>query len=109
MGPERTEQLIQSYRESIRGTLPVGEFVNNQATGSTVVYCSVDRHRAFARGAEFIDWYRHQQRLRDAIVWPDHEISKLPETYGWHYQRTLADTARPDETSSLDLVRRKPE
>ena len=84
--------------------VPVGKFVNNQVTGSTVAYCAEDRHKAFERGAELIDWYRHQQRLRDAIVWQDYDLSKLPDTYRWHYQRTLADAARQDDTSSQDLI-----
>jgi alkanesulfonate monooxygenase SsuD/methylene tetrahydromethanopterin reductase-like flavin-dependent oxidoreductase (luciferase family) len=101
VGPQRTEGLIQIYRDAIRAAVPIAKFVNNQVTGSTVAYCAEDRRKAFERGAELIDWYRHQQRLRDAIVWQDYEISKLPDTYRWHYQRMLADAARQDDTSSL--------
>jgi alkanesulfonate monooxygenase SsuD/methylene tetrahydromethanopterin reductase-like flavin-dependent oxidoreductase (luciferase family) len=82
----------------------LGKFLNNQVTGSTAAYCAEDRRKAFERGAELIDWYRHQQRLRDAIVWQDYEISKPPDTYRWHYQRALADAARQDDPSSLGLV-----
>jgi alkanesulfonate monooxygenase SsuD/methylene tetrahydromethanopterin reductase-like flavin-dependent oxidoreductase (luciferase family) len=78
--------------------------VNNQVTGSKVAYCAEDRRKAFERGAELIDWYRHQQRIRDAIVWQDYDISKLPDTYRWHYQRTLANAARQDNTSSVGLI-----
>jgi alkanesulfonate monooxygenase SsuD/methylene tetrahydromethanopterin reductase-like flavin-dependent oxidoreductase (luciferase family) len=104
VGPQRTEPLIQIYRDAIREAVPVGKFVHNQVSGSTVAYCAEDRHKAAARGAELIDWYRHQQRLRDAIVWQDYDLSKLPDTYRWHYQRTLADAARQDDTSSQDLI-----
>jgi alkanesulfonate monooxygenase SsuD/methylene tetrahydromethanopterin reductase-like flavin-dependent oxidoreductase (luciferase family) len=104
VGPQRTERLIQIYRDAIRAAVPVGKFVNNQVTGNTVAYCAEDRRKAVERGAELIDWYRHQQRLRDAIVWQGYEISKLPDTYRWHYQRTLADAARQDDTSSLGLI-----
>jgi alkanesulfonate monooxygenase SsuD/methylene tetrahydromethanopterin reductase-like flavin-dependent oxidoreductase (luciferase family) len=38
--------------------------------------------------------------------WQGYDISKLPASYRWHYQRALADAARQDETSSLDLIRR---
>jgi hypothetical protein len=104
VGPQRTERRIQIYREAIRAAVPIAKFVNNQVTGSTVAYGAEDRRQAFARGAERIEWYRHQQRLRDAIVWQDDAISKLPDPYRWHYQRTLADAARQDDTSSLGLI-----
>jgi alkanesulfonate monooxygenase SsuD/methylene tetrahydromethanopterin reductase-like flavin-dependent oxidoreductase (luciferase family) len=104
IGPERSEKLIHIYRDAIQTAKPVGKFVNNQVTGSTVAYCAEDRHKALARGAELIDWYREQQRLRDAIVWQGYDTSKIPADFQWHYNRTLADTARRDEVSSLELI-----
>jgi alkanesulfonate monooxygenase SsuD/methylene tetrahydromethanopterin reductase-like flavin-dependent oxidoreductase (luciferase family) len=104
VGPERTEKLIRIYRQAIETAQPVGKFVHNQVSGSTVAYCAENRRQALARGAELIDWYRAQQRLRDAVVWRGYDPAKVPEDYRWHYERSMADTARQDETSSLDLI-----
>jgi alkanesulfonate monooxygenase SsuD/methylene tetrahydromethanopterin reductase-like flavin-dependent oxidoreductase (luciferase family) len=104
VGPERTEKLLRIYREAIETAQPVGKFVHNQVSGSTVAYCTENRRQALARGAELIDWYREQQRLRDAVVWRGYDPAKVPEDYRWHYDRSLADTARKDETASLDLI-----
>jgi alkanesulfonate monooxygenase SsuD/methylene tetrahydromethanopterin reductase-like flavin-dependent oxidoreductase (luciferase family) len=104
VGPERTEKLIRIYREAIETAQPVGKFVHNQVSGSTVAFCTENRRQALARGAELIDWYREQQRLRDAVVWRGYDPAKVPEDYRWHYERSLGDTARKDESSSLDLI-----
>ena len=45
-----------------------------------------------------------RQRLRDAIVWQGYDPAKIPADFQWHYNRTLADTARRDEASSLELI-----
>jgi alkanesulfonate monooxygenase SsuD/methylene tetrahydromethanopterin reductase-like flavin-dependent oxidoreductase (luciferase family) len=42
VGLQRTERLIQIYRDAIRAAVPRGKFVNNQVTGSTVAYCTED-------------------------------------------------------------------
>jgi alkanesulfonate monooxygenase SsuD/methylene tetrahydromethanopterin reductase-like flavin-dependent oxidoreductase (luciferase family) len=104
IGLERSKHLISLYREAIQTATPVGKFVNNQVTASTVAYCAEDRRTARARGAELIDWYREQQRLRDAIVWQGYDASKIPAEFQWHYQRTRADAARRDDASSLALI-----
>ena len=104
VGPERSAKLIQLYREAVRTATPVGKFVNNQVSASTVAYCAESRSKAVERGAGLIDWYRHQQRLRDAIVWQGYDPARVPADFQWHYQRTLGDTTRQDETSSLELI-----
>jgi hypothetical protein len=74
-------KVIAAKLEAPRPEGPPPPAPQDQVAGSTVAYCAEDRCKAFERGAELIDWYRHQQRLRDAIVWQDYEISKLPDTY----------------------------
>ncbi len=105
IGPERAEKLIGIYRDAIKNAAPRrGSFVYDRVSGNTVGLCMEDRRKAFQRGAELVDWYRQQQRLRDAIVWQGYDPAKVPEDYKWHYQRSQADTARRDDTPSLKLV-----
>jgi alkanesulfonate monooxygenase SsuD/methylene tetrahydromethanopterin reductase-like flavin-dependent oxidoreductase (luciferase family) len=105
VGPERAEKLIGIYREAIQHARPVaGSFVYNRVSGNTVGLCMENRQKAFQRGAELVDWYRQQQRLRDATVWQGYDPAKVPEDYQWHYQRSQVDTARRDDTASLKLV-----
>jgi hypothetical protein len=64
-----------------------------------------NRQKAFQRGAELLDWYREQQRLRDIRVWREQEPTGVPEDYRWHYQRSTADnSAKRDGASSLELI-----
>ena len=104
VGPERAEQIIRIYKEAIKDPQPVTKMVYDRVAGNTVALCAENRQKARERGAELIDWYRHQQRLRDAKVWQGYDPNKVPEDYKWHYQRSQGDTVRRDETSSIDLV-----
>ena len=104
VGPERAEQIIRIYKEAIKNPTPVTKMVYNRVAGNTVALCAENRQKARDRGAELIDWYRYQQRLRDAKVWQGYDPAKVPEDYQWHYQRSQGDTVRRDETSSIDLV-----
>jgi len=106
VGPERAEKLIHIYKNAIKTAQPVMKFIYNRVSGNTVAFCAEDRRKAVQRGAELIDWYRHQQRLRDAKVWQGVEPSEVPEDYKWHYQRSIADPVRRDETPSLELIER---
>ena len=106
VGPERAQQIIRIYKEAIRNPSPATKLVYNRVAGNTVAYCSEDRQKAFQRGAELVDWYRHQQRLRDAKVWKGYDPARVPEDYRWHYQRSQADPVRRDETPSLELIQR---
>ena len=107
VGPQRTEMLLGIYRNAIKNAKPVGKFVNNQISGSTVAYCHEDRDKAIERGAELIDWYREQQRIRDAMVWKDYPADRVPDDYKWHYDRANSrDDARADEVSSRELIER---
>ena len=104
VGPERAEQIIRIYKEAIKDPQPVTKMVYDRVAGNTVALCAENRQKARERGAELIDWYRHQQRLRDAKVWQGYDPNKVPEDYKWHYQRSQGDTVRRDETASIDLV-----
>ena len=104
VGPERAEQIIRIYKEAIKDPQPVTKMVYDRVAGNTVALCAENRQKARERGAELIDWYRYQQRLRDAKVWQGYDPNKVPEDYKWHYQRSQGDTVRRDETSSIDLV-----
>ncbi len=104
IGPERAEKLIHIYKEAIQEAQPVMKFIYDRVSGNTVAFCAESRKKAFLRGAELIDWYRYQQRLRDAKVWQGVDASAVPEDYKWHYQRSVADPVRRDETPSLKLI-----
>ncbi len=105
VGPERAEQIIRIYKDAIKNPTPVTKMVYDRVAGNTVAYCSENRAKAQERAAELIDWYREQQRLRDAKVWQGYDPAKVPEDYQWHYQRSQADPVRRDETPSIDLVK----
>jgi alkanesulfonate monooxygenase SsuD/methylene tetrahydromethanopterin reductase-like flavin-dependent oxidoreductase (luciferase family) len=104
VGLERAEKLIGIYKKAIKGAKPVGKFVHNQVAGNTVAFCTENRRKAQERGAELIDWYRAQQRIRDSYVWQGFDPAKVPEDYKWHYQRSIVDPVRRDETPSLQLI-----
>ena len=105
VGPERAEQIIRIYKEAIKNPTPVTKMVHNRVAGNTVAFCSENRAKAQERAAELIDWYRYQQRLRDAKVWQGYDPAKVPDDYQWHYQRSQGDAVRRDETPSIDLVK----
>ena len=105
VGPERAEQIIRIYKEAIKNPTPVTKMVHNRVAGNTVAFCSENRGKAQERAAELIDWYRYQQRLRDAKVWQSYDPAKVPDDYQWHYQRSQGDAVRRDETPSIDLVK----
>ncbi len=94
-GPERLTQLVDSYRKSIRDAAPVGKVITDRVSIRTLAIC-----------AEILDWYRRQQDLRHDRVWQAHDPTSVPTDYQWHYQRSAAtETAKRDETSSLDLIK----
>ena len=104
-GPDRLQQLVRTYRDAIQQAEPVGKLVHNRVSVSTVAFCAEDRRKAQERGAELIDWYRHQQSLRDVRVWQEQDPSRVPDDYQWHYQRsTASDSPKRDETSSLEQI-----
>ncbi len=105
-GPDRLTQLIGAYREGIRNAKPVGKLVKDRVSISMLAICGENRKKTQERGAEILDWYRHQQELRDVRVWQDQDPANVPSDYQWHYQRsTAADSSKRDETSSLDLIK----
>ncbi len=104
--PSKTERLIRIYREAIKDAQPAGKFAYDRVSGSTVAHCAESRQKAIERGAELIDWYREQQRIRDSYVWKGYDPAKVPEDYKWHYNRSENDPARRDESSSLELIHR---
>ncbi len=105
-GPERLARLIEIYREAIKGPHPAGGLVHNRVSGSTIAFCMEDQNKAFERGAELLDWYREQQRVRDSRVWGEQEAGAVPQDYQWHFQRTTAnDAPKQDDVSSMDLLR----
>ena len=105
VGLERAEGLIRIYREAIASPEPATGVVHPRVAGNTVALCMEDRDKAFQRGAEIIDWYRVQQRIRDSYVWQGYDPAKVPADYQWHYQRAVqADTARADAVTSRSLI-----
>ena len=106
VGPERAEQIIRLYKEAIKTPKPVTKMVYDKVAGNTVALCAESREKAHSRGAELIDWYREQQRIRDSKVWEGYDPARVPEDFRWHYQRSQGDPVRRDETTSLELVQR---
>ena len=106
VGPERAEQIIRLYKEAIKTPKPVTRMVHDKVAGNTVALCAESREKAHSRGAELIDWYREQQRIRDSKVWEGYDPARVPEDFRWHYERSQGDPVRRDETSSLELVQR---
>ena len=105
-GPERLGKLVRTYREAIRNAQPVSKLVHNRVSASTVAFCMESRSKAQERGAELIDWYQHQQTLRNARVWSEQDPTGVPEDYQWHYQRSTApESPKQDETSPLDQIK----
>ena len=105
-GPDRLKQLIQAYRNSIRTAQPVGKLIHDRVSISTLAICAESRQKAQERGAEILDWYRHQQSLRDVRVWQEQNPSNVPDDYQWHYQRsTGTDSPKRDDSSSLDQIK----
>ncbi len=105
-GPERLTQLIGTYREGIQNAKPVGKLVKDKVSISMLAICGENRKKTQERAAEVLDWYRRQQDLRDVRVWQELDPANVPSDYQWHYQRsTSADSAKRDETSSLDLIK----
>ena len=101
----KTERLIGIYRDALKDAQPVGKFVFDRVSGNTVGFCAETKQKALERGAELIDWYREQQRIRDSYVWQGYDSANVPEDYKWHYERGKVDPARRDNTSSLDLIK----
>ena len=105
VGLARAEALIKIYRDAIKNPEPVTGMVYPRVAGNTVALCMEDREKAFERGAEIIDWYRVQQRIRDSYVWQGYDPANVPDDYQFHYQRAVqADSARADEVSSRSLI-----
>ena len=105
-GPDRLTQLIQAYRSSIKAAKPVGKLIQNKVSISMLAICAESRQKAQERGAEILDWYRHQQSLRDVRVWQDQDPSNVPDDYQWHYQRsTGTDSHKGEYVSSLDQIK----
>ena len=105
-GPGRLSQLIQAYRNAIKDAKPMGRLVQNKVSISTLAICAENRQKAQERGAEILDWYRHQQTLRDSRVWQEQDSTNVPDDYQWHYQRSTAtDSPKRDDVSSLDLIK----
>lgn len=109
-GPEGLEKLVRTYREAIKNPNPVSKLVHNRVSTSTVAFCTETRSQAQERGAELIDWYRHQQTLRNARVWSEQDPSSVPADYKYHYERSAASSTateapRREGTSSLDQIK----
>ena len=105
-GPDRLTQLIQEYRNSIKDAKPVSKLVREKVSISMLAICSESRQKAQERGAEILDWYRHQQNIRDVRVWQEQDSTTVPDDYQWHYQRsTASDLPKRDDASSLDLIK----
>ncbi len=64
-----------------------------------------DQNKAFERGAELLDWYREQQRVRDTRVWGEQEAGEVPEDYQWHFRQTTpTESPKQDDVSSMELL-----
>jgi alkanesulfonate monooxygenase SsuD/methylene tetrahydromethanopterin reductase-like flavin-dependent oxidoreductase (luciferase family) len=55
--PGELAQLISSYREAAKDPEPVGQVVNNEVAGFTVLHCGEDDAAARHRGGENAIWY----------------------------------------------------
>ena len=104
-GAQQLAKLIAIYRESTKVFKAVNRLVHNRVSGSTIAFCMENRQKAFERGAELLDWYREQQRLRNSRVWGEQEAAEVPEDYQWHYPRSgVANTSSQDDVSSLEIL-----
>ena len=104
-GAGALEGPIRAYREATQSAKSVGKVAHNRVAAIVIAFCDESRKKAFDRGAELIDWYRNQQRLRNVRVWQEQDPSRVPDDYQWHYRRAAAGQSPPDETSSLDLIK----
>lgn len=55
--PEALDQKVQTYREGIQHSNPVGSFVNNNFAAFTLMHCGSDDREALAEGGPGADWY----------------------------------------------------
>ena len=103
-GPERVEQLMALYRDSLRGA-PRTAGAPPRAALMTAGFCHEDRRVVAERGTELVHWYIEQQRERARLVWRDYDASNVPPDYQGYYARDqrLAGGPYPGEPTAADV------
>ena len=92
-GPERVEQLMTIYRDSLK-TAPATAH-KPRAALMTAGFCHEDPNVVATRGTELVEWYIEQQRERARLVWRDYDPSTVPPDYRGYYERDRHLAAGP--------------
>ena len=105
-GPERLENLIRIYQDSIKNAQSVGKSVNNHMALSSIGFCHENRETALGRGTELVGWFMAQTRARAAMVWQGVDPATVPEDYKGYYEkdRRLASGPHADDPTPSRMV-----
>ncbi len=103
-GPDRVEQLMAIYRDSL-GAAPVNAAHKPRAALMTAGFCHEDPGVVATRGTELVDWYIEQQRERARLVWRDYDPTTVPPDYQGYYKRDqhLASGPHPGEPTAAEI------
>jgi alkanesulfonate monooxygenase SsuD/methylene tetrahydromethanopterin reductase-like flavin-dependent oxidoreductase (luciferase family) len=77
--PESLDVKVQTYREGLESSQPVGSFVNNQFAAFTLMHCGADDSRALEKGAPGAEWYVRATNMLYSI-W----ASAGSQSYAWY-------------------------
>ena len=106
-GPQKVASYVNTYREAIKQTEPVGKFVNEQVVADILAYCDENDRRAREQGAQWIADDLNPDRNRRAKYWEGVSEAEVPSDYLHHFrsaQRRLS-TDRSDVTPESLLDR----
>ncbi len=103
-GPQRVEQLMALYRDSLATAANRGG-MRPRAALMTAGFCHEDAAVVATRGTELVGWYIEQQRERARLVWRDYDPSNVPQDYRGYYERDrrLAAGPHPGEPTPADI------
>ena len=98
-GPERVGKFIDTYKEAIKDATPVGKFINNHVTGSSIGFCDENNQRAREKGAEWVVAHIGNARTRQYQDWIGVSEDSVPPDYLAHFRRAQHDPIlQPDIT-----------
>jgi alkanesulfonate monooxygenase SsuD/methylene tetrahydromethanopterin reductase-like flavin-dependent oxidoreductase (luciferase family) len=77
--PESLDVKVQTYREGLESSEPVGSFVNNQFAAFTLMHCGANDSQALEEGAPGAEWYVRATNMLYSI-W----ASAGSQSYAWY-------------------------
>ncbi|MCH8813632.1 MAG: LLM class flavin-dependent oxidoreductase [Chloroflexi bacterium] len=80
--PEALDEKVQKYREGIEKSNPVGEFVNNNFAGFTLMFCGRDDADAMSLAGPGAEWYVRATNTLYAL-W----AQSNNESYQWYAEQ----------------------